>query len=88
MITPENIAIHELIGLKTMITESPNSQIIGLHGTIIDETKSMFVINTDKGIKTISKPHNKWKFQLNDEEIILSGSLLEKRSHDRLEIKI
>ena len=88
MITLENIAAHELIGLKTEIAESSNTQIIGLNGIIVDETKSMFTIKTDKGPKTISKLHNKWKFHLTNKVITLSGSLLEKRSHDRLEIKI
>ena len=39
MITAENITSHELIGLRTEIVESSNSQIIGLNGTITDETK-------------------------------------------------
>jgi len=55
MITLENIKIHELVGLKTMISDSPNKQIIGLYGTIVDETKFMFIINTKKGFKMIPK---------------------------------
>ena len=47
--------MHELVGLKTIISDSPNKQIIGLYGTIVDETKSMFVINTKKGFKMIPK---------------------------------
>jgi ribonuclease P protein subunit POP4 len=88
MITLENIQIHELVGLKTMISDSPNKQIIGLYGTIVDETKSMFVINTKKGFKMIPKKHNTWKFNVNTTETNLSGTLLEKRSFDRLETKI
>jgi len=42
MITKENIISHELIGLKTEIIDSSNKEILGLNGTIIDETKSMF----------------------------------------------
>ena len=88
MITLENIQIHELVGLKTMISDSPNKQIIGLYGTIVDETKSMFVINTKKGFKMIPKKHNTWKFNVNNTETTLSGTLFEKRSFDRLETKI
>ncbi len=55
MITAENITSHELIGLRTEIVESSNSQIIGLNGTITDETKSMIIINTANGTKMISK---------------------------------
>ena len=88
MITLENIQMHELVGLKTMISDSPNKQIIGLYGTIVDETKSMFVINTKKGFKMIQKKHNTWKFLVNNKETTLSGALFEKRSFDRLETKI
>ncbi len=55
MITAENITRHELIGLETTILESNNSQVVGLHGKIIDETKSMFTIKTSTGIKHMSK---------------------------------
>ena len=46
MITPENIAVHELIGLETEIVNSSNKEILGLKGIIVDETKFMFVIKT------------------------------------------
>jgi ribonuclease P protein subunit POP4 len=88
MITSENIVAHEMIGLKTEISGSPNSQIIGLNGTIVDETKSMLILNTKNGFKMIPKKQNTWKFYAENKEIILYGSLLEKRSYDRLEAKI
>ncbi len=88
MITLENIPKHELIGLKTIISDSTNKQIIGLNGTVVDETKSMFIINTKNGFKMIQKKHNTWKFLVNNKETTLSGALFEKRSFDRLETKI
>jgi len=88
MITLENIHMHELVGLKTIISDSSNKQIIGLYGTIVDETKSMFVINTKKGFKMIPKKHNTWKFNINNNDTTLSGALFEKRSFDRLVTKI
>jgi len=88
MITLENIPKHELIGLKTIISDSTNKQIIGLNGTVVDETKSMFIINTKNGLKMIPKKHNTWKFHVNNKETTLSGTLFEKRSFDRLETKI
>jgi len=87
MITFENISIHEMIGLETVISASPNRQIIGLTGTIVDETKSMFSINTKNGFKMIPKKQNTWKFFSDGNELTLSGSLLEKRSFDRLGAK-
>ena len=80
MMTFENIAIHEMIGLKTEISESPNNQIIGLTGTIIDETKSTFTINTKNGFKIIPKKQNTWKFFSDGNEFTFSGSCL-KNAH-------
>ena len=84
MITAENIASHELIGLRTEIVESSNPQIIGLNGTIIDETKSMIIINTVNGTKMISKSNNSWKFLIDDKDIVLNGSKIAKRPFDRI----
>ena len=87
MITAENIASHELIGLRTEIVESSNSQIIGLNGTIIDETKSMITIKTVNGTKMISKSNNSWKFLIDDKDVVLNGSKIAKRSFDRIGAK-
>ncbi len=84
MITAENIALHELIGLRTEIVESSNPQIIGLNGTIIDETKSMITINTVNGTKMISKSNNSWKFLIDNKDIVLNGSKIAKRPFDRI----
>jgi len=88
MITSENMAIHEMVGLKTEISNSTNHQIIGLNGTIADETKSMLILNTKNGFKMIPKKDNIWKFYVENKEIILSGPLIEKRSYDRLGTKL
>ncbi len=88
MITLDNIISHEMIGLKALVTNSPNSEIIGLNGTIVDETKSMFTIKMDNKFKNIPKKHNTWKFFIDNQEMTLSGNILEKRSFDRLRSKI
>ena len=87
MITAENIALHELIGLRAEIVESSNPQIIGLNGTIIDETKSMITIKTVNGTKMISKSNNSWKFLIDDKDVVLNGSKIAKRSFDRIGAK-
>ena len=87
MITTENIASHELIGLRTEIVESSNPQIIGLNGTIIDETKSMITISTVNGTKMISKSNNSWKFLIDNKDIVLNGSKIAKRPFDRIGAK-
>lgn len=87
MITPDNITSHELIGQHTEIIHSTNSQIIGLNGTIIDETKSMLRINTISGIKSIPKEINSWKFIIGNHEKILDGAKIAKRPIERIGVK-
>ena len=87
MITTQNITNHELIGLHTEIVESSNPQIVGLNGRIINETKSMITINTEKGTKSIAKSQNNLKFSIDNKDIIINGSKIAKRSFDRLGVK-
>ncbi len=88
MITSDNIASHELIGLQTHLVASDNRQIIGLNGTIIDETKFMFVLNTKNGIKRVAKNANRWKFEFDGKEIELDGTKLTRRPYERMEHKV
>ena len=84
MITVDNITSHEFIGLNTEITKSSNPQIVGLNGRIVDETKSMFTINTAKGTKSIAKASNSWKFSIENKDVVVDGSKIAKRSFDRI----
>ena len=84
MITVDNITSHEFIGLNTEIISSSNPQVIGLNGRIINETKSMFTINTEKGVKSISKSQNSWKFSIQNKEVIVEGTRITKRPFDRI----
>jgi len=84
MITVDNITSHEFIGLHTEIVQSSNPQIIGLNGRIVDETKSMFKINTKNGTKSIAKSENSWKFSIENNDIVIDGSKIAKRPFDRI----
>ncbi|AJM92631.1 ribonuclease P protein component 1 [Nitrosopumilus piranensis] len=87
MITADNITAHEFIGLNTQIVESTNPQVIGLNGTIENETKSMFTINTENGKKSIAKSTSNWKFSIENNDIIVKGSKIAKRPFDRIGAK-
>ena len=87
MITADNITSHELIGLHTEISKSSNSQLVGLNGTIVDETKSMFTINTNNGTKSIPKDTNSWKFSIENKDVVIDGAKIAKRAFDRIGVK-
>jgi ribonuclease P protein subunit POP4 len=87
MITQQNVVNHELVGLDAQILESTNKTFIGLFGKVIDETKSMLVIDTKRGTKMVSKQHNKWKFTLGDQDFTIDGNMISKRPEDRIKVK-
>lgn len=87
MITKENLLVHELIGLDATVLKSNNKQIVGISGKIIDETKSMFSLDTKNGIKKIPKENTEWKFSFDNNESIVNGNLLTKRPQERLGVK-
>ena len=87
MITVDTISRHEFIGLETKIINSSNPQVIGLNGTIINETKSMFTINTEKGMKMIPKSTNDWEFTINGKNMTIKGSTITKRPFERIGAK-
>ncbi len=87
MITRDNIASHELIGLQAQIVESNNKHIVGLTGKIMDETKFMFALNTQKGLKRFPKNSTHWKFVFNGGQAIMDGTKLTKRSYERMGVR-
>ena len=87
MITADTISRHEFIGLETKIIDSSNPQVVGLNGTIINETKSMFTLNTQKGMKMIPKLTNDWGFSIKGKNLIVKGTTITKRPHERIGAK-
>ncbi len=88
MITPKNIVRHELIGLRTEITESSNPTCTGISGRVVDETKNLLIIKTGKGEKKIQKRNTKFIFTLPDRtRVKVDGSLLVARPEDRIRLK-
>lgn len=53
--TRKDILKEEFIGEAIQITNSDNSSLVGIKGTIIDETKNLFVLDTQKGPKKVLK---------------------------------
>ena len=88
MITVDTIARHEFIGLDTKIINSNNLEVVGLNGTVINETKSMFTINTKRGNKNIAKSTSNWKFSISGQNTIVNGSKIAKRPFERIGAKV
>lgn len=87
MITENNIYRHEIIGLKATVSDSANPQLIGTSGRIIYETKSMIILETSSGTKSIPKHINTWTLTADGRDMQVHGSDISRRPVDRLVIK-
>ncbi|MFN6992154.1 MAG: ribonuclease P protein component 1 [Fervidobacterium sp.] len=91
-ITPQNLVRHELIGLKVKIASSTNPSLIGLEGTVIDETYNTIKIETngkDKKEKIVPKQGTIFIFHLpNGKKVEVDGKVLISRPEDRIKKKL
>ena len=88
-IRPDNILIHEIVGLPVEIISSLNRSHVGIKGKVIDETMKMLIIDTNKGIKKIEKKVAVFLFQLpSGIKVKVDGKYLVGRPEDRLKKRI
>jgi ribonuclease P protein subunit POP4 len=50
MLSPESIARHELIGLRVVVKRSTNSDLEGLSGKVVDESRNILLLETERGL--------------------------------------
>jgi len=81
----KTIILHELIGAKVKVVKSSDWKQNGVDGTIIDETKNTFLIDTPKGIKRIIKNISTFAFEINRNIYIIDGKEINFRSYERTE---
>ncbi len=88
MITPYNIVRHELIGLKCKVVDSKNKNLIGVEGTVVDETRNMLVIETEGKEVKVPKDVVTLHFYLKDATVEVDGRVLLARPEDRIKKKL
>lgn len=87
-ITPENIMRHEFIGLHVEVKDSSNQKLVGLEGTVVDETRDMITIETEDGEKDIQKDITEFIFTLpSGEKVAIDGEVINYRPEDRIKKK-
>ena len=82
--TPENLPKHELIGLHVEVEKHSDENIVGLEGTVLDETRNMLVIDGKK----VSKKDGTFIFYLEDERVKIKGEIINKRPEDRVKMRL
>lgn len=86
MITPENIARHELIGLHV---EASGKGFAGVSGSIVDETRNTFLIESCRGVIRVPKSHASLVITLPDgKRVRVTGSILISQPENRINKRI
>ena len=88
MITPENVAMHEFVGLDVTVENATNTHLIGLNGRVEYETKSMLHIRTENKTRLIPKGVCLLGFEVSGTSVTLDGARITKRPHDRTGTRI
>ncbi|MFQ6106705.1 MAG: ribonuclease P protein component 1 [Thermoplasmata archaeon] len=73
---------HELIGLEVEVLSSPDRNLIGFKGIVVDETKNTLVIEVQNVEKRIQKRGTKFRFNV-DNGVEMDGARLLHRPEDR-----
>jgi len=81
--TRKKIFPHEMIGEEMEIVSSTNQSHLGIHGTIIDETKQTIKVRKNDG-KEVVLLKNAVVFKLLRTGEIISGKEITKRPEERL----
>ena len=84
MTRPENVLVHEIIGLGARIVESTDPTLNGVSGSIVFETRNTISIRTVSAVKQIAKKAAK-KIEIKTQSGVcfISGSSLIGRPEDR-----
>ncbi len=70
----------ELIGIEV--------EVGGIKGTIIDETKNIFVVKQDTKRKKVAKKNNEFIFKFPEFRARIEGNIIALRPEDRVKMKL
>lgn len=79
------IVLHELIGLSCSVKNCTDRSQIGIHGTVIDETKNSLLLKTEGGERRLIKQNSIFAFKVGRRSFVVDGKEINFRSEDRIE---
>jgi|YelNatPaOPRAMG01_1025707.scaffolds.fasta_scaffold109972_2 RNase P/RNase MRP subunit p29 len=68
------------IGERVKVVESSCKELEGLEGVVVDERRNVFIVRTERGVKTI--PKGNCFFEVNG--VVVDGSVLTVKPEDRI----
>jgi len=85
MTSPENVLVHEIIGLKARIVDSTDPTLQNVSGSVVFETKNTISMRTDSAVIQIGKNVvKKIEIKTRFGVCFISGSSLIGRPEDRI----
>lgn len=89
MIHPQNILRHELTGLDVRVMQAENQYMLGIAGTVVEETRNMVFIRTGEKVKQVPKKGLVFRFTLPSGTCVdLIGSVLAMAPEKRINMRI
>jgi ribonuclease P protein subunit POP4 len=82
MISPRNVARHELVGLRGRVADSEDPSLVGIEGRVVEETAHTLTI-ADDGEKTVPKEYTTFEFELPDATVRVDGRAIYARPAER-----
>ena len=83
MITQQNVARHELVGLTARVVDSADPSLVGIEGRVVEETAHTLVVDAGEGEKTVPKPYTTFEFELPDATVRVEGDAIDARPAER-----
>jgi ribonuclease P protein subunit POP4 len=85
MITPRNVARHELVGLYARVVDSSDPSLVGFEGRVVEETANTLTFAAeDGGEKTVPKRYTVFEFELPDATVRVDGKAVHARPAERV----
>jgi ribonuclease P protein subunit POP4 len=82
----DNLARHELIGLRLRVVRARDEGMVGMQGTVVDESREMLAVERDGGKGTAHVPKRGARFELQLEDgttAAIDGDAIAYRPEDR-----
>ena len=84
---PETLPRHELAGLQVRVVEATDPTLVGIEGTVRDETTHTLLVATGaSGVKQVPKAVATFEFHLDGGYVTVEGSRLVARPARRTEL--
>jgi len=88
--TPDSLVYHELAGLDVAVDDAPNPDLVGIAGTVVDETMHTLLVATSDGVKRVPKAETTVRFSVRDDDgdvvdVLVDGDRLVARPARRTE---